>query len=222
MLGHQLAPELQRVDADRMRELVHEAFDVDRVVVDVDAAPEARRNVRIAHGVIDQQVRHAVAERGLARRVEALERDRVLAVLHARREHGRQDRLAGDAHVQSGQVVVLVERADHLALGDRVIEAVLHVLFAGPQQLDRRARHLLGDQHRLDARSRRVPRRPKPPPSITLCTSHLVGRQARRRDRGCERRLAVLRAAPHLALVGRESAVAFIGSIGAWFWYGYE
>ena len=29
MLGHQLAPELERVLAGRMRQLVHEAFDID-------------------------------------------------------------------------------------------------------------------------------------------------------------------------------------------------
>ena len=59
---HQLAPERQRVLAGGMRELVDEALDVDRVVVDVHAAPEARRHVRVAHRVIDQQVRNRVAE----------------------------------------------------------------------------------------------------------------------------------------------------------------
>ena len=43
----------------------------------------------------------------------------------------------------------LVERARELALGGRVIGAVQHVLFARPDQLDRRARHLLGDRDRL-------------------------------------------------------------------------
>jgi hypothetical protein len=57
MLRHQLAAEFERILAGRMRQLVHEAFEIDRVLVDVHAAPEARRDVRIAHRVVDQQVR---------------------------------------------------------------------------------------------------------------------------------------------------------------------
>ena len=41
------------------------------------------------------------------------------------------------------------KRAGQLALRDRMIAAVQHVLLARPQQLDRRARHLLGDRDRL-------------------------------------------------------------------------
>ena len=51
--------------------------------------------------------------------------------------------------MQRGQIVVGVEAGRHLALRDRMIAAVLHVLLARPQQLDRRARHLLGDQYGL-------------------------------------------------------------------------
>ena len=136
--------------ADRMGELVDEAFEIDGVLVDVHAAPEARRDVRIAHGVVDQQVRDVVAERALrAAGVEALEHDRVLAVLQVLRMSEGEDRLAGDAHVQPGQVAVGIERAGHLALRDRMVAAVRHVLFARPDQLDRRAGHLLGDRDRL-------------------------------------------------------------------------
>ena len=48
-----------------------------------------------------------------------------------------------------GQIALVVEPAGQLALRDRMIAAVQHVLLARPDQLDRRARHLLGDQHRL-------------------------------------------------------------------------
>ena len=58
---------------------------------------------------------------------------------------------------------VASKAAGQLALRDRVIAAVRHVLFARPDQLDRRARHLLGDQHGL-ANVIVTPRRPKPPP----------------------------------------------------------
>jgi hypothetical protein len=70
--------------------------------------------------------------------------------------------------VQADQVAVGVEAGRHLALRDRMIGAVRHVLFARPQQLDRRARHLLGDQHGLAHIVVARPRRPKPPPRNRL------------------------------------------------------
>ena len=149
MLRHQLAPELHGVLPDRMRQLIHEAFHVDRVRIDVDAAPEARRDVRIAHGMLDQQVRHGVADRKIPAGIEALERGGILAVLQRRRPDRVQDGLARQAEMQRRQIVVGIERAGQFALGDRMIGAVLHVVFARPQQFDRRARHLLGDRHRL-------------------------------------------------------------------------
>ena len=57
--------------------------------------------------------------------------------------------------MQADQVAVGVEAAGHLALRGRVVDAVRHVLFARPHQLDRRAGHLLGDQHGLARHSRR-------------------------------------------------------------------
>ena len=61
--GHQLAAELERILPDGVRQLVHEAFEVDGVLIVVHPTPEPRWNVRIAHGVIDQQVRDGVTER---------------------------------------------------------------------------------------------------------------------------------------------------------------
>src|SRR6516162_9704713 len=46
MLRHQLAPELERVDAHLLCKLVHEAFEINGVVDDVHAAPEAWIDVR--------------------------------------------------------------------------------------------------------------------------------------------------------------------------------
>ena len=66
MARHQLAAELERILANGMRELVHEAFEIERILVVVHAAPEVRRDVWVAHGVVDQQVRDGVAERVLA------------------------------------------------------------------------------------------------------------------------------------------------------------
>jgi len=39
-----------------------------------------------------------------------------------------------------GQVVILVKSADQLALRDRMIHAVRHIIFARIDELDRRAR----------------------------------------------------------------------------------
>ena len=39
-----------------MGEFIHEAFEIDGILVEVDATPEARPDRRIAHGVIDQQI----------------------------------------------------------------------------------------------------------------------------------------------------------------------
>ena len=114
--AHQLAPEFDRILADRMRQLVHEAFEIDRVLVDVDAAPEARRDVGIAHGMLDQQVRKGVADRPVAGGSEALEGGRVHAVDQCRRAHRVQDGLAGDPDMQRRQIVVLVEGAGQFAL----------------------------------------------------------------------------------------------------------
>ena len=46
-----------------MRYLIDKTLDIDRVVIEVHAAPEARRHMRVAHRVIDEQVVDLVAER---------------------------------------------------------------------------------------------------------------------------------------------------------------
>src|ERR1041384_5513234 len=62
VLRHELAPEFERVLARGFRELVHKALNENGVLVDVHSAPETGRHVRIAHRVVDQQIRHRVAE----------------------------------------------------------------------------------------------------------------------------------------------------------------
>ena len=150
MLLHHLAAEFERVLPGRMRHLVDEAFEIDGVLVVVHATPEARREVRVAHGVIDQDVRDVVADLAFgAAGVEPLEGRGIASVHEPIRRDAGEDRLAGDAHAQAGHVVVLVERRGELAHRDRMVGALGHVLFARPQQLDRHAGHLLGDLHRL-------------------------------------------------------------------------
>ena len=100
--------------------------------------------------MIDQQVRHIVTERRFGPALdEALKRCRVHAVLQAPGRDGRQDRLTRNADMQRSQVLLVVEAGRHPALGNRVIPAVRHVLFARPQQLHRCARRFLGDEDGL-------------------------------------------------------------------------
>ena len=107
-----------------LRQLVDEALEIDGVLVVVHAAPEPRRDVRVAHRVIDQQVRDGVAERAFrAARVEALERDRIPAVLPGRagamaaRIDWPEMRMCRPVRLLSAS-----SAAGQLALRDRVID----------------------------------------------------------------------------------------------------
>ena len=90
--GHQLAAQFKRILIGCRRNLVNEALEVDGVLVEVDPAPETRRHVRIAHGVVDQHVREAVADHRLAAAfVQTLKDHRVFAVLDVLRENARKN-----------------------------------------------------------------------------------------------------------------------------------
>ena len=147
MLAHERAAELERVLAGRPRHFVHEAFHVDGVLVGVDAAPRADRHVRVAHRVLDEQVRHGVAELRVAGLFGvALELAIVLAV--RRSPPGSTKALIDwpDTRTCSPtSVALVVEAGGQLALRDRPVEVVRHVLFAAPDHLDRHAGELLGD-----------------------------------------------------------------------------
>ena len=80
MLCHQLAPEFELVIADRLGELVDEAFEVDGVVIDVHATPEAGLNMRVAHRMIDEDVRNRVADGRLTTFRTPSERDALVIV----------------------------------------------------------------------------------------------------------------------------------------------
>ena len=152
--------------------------------------------------MLDQQVRHGVADCRVARWAQALERDRVLAVFQCSRSHREQDRLAGQSHVQRREIVVGIEGPGHFALRDRMEFALRHVLLARPQQLDRRSGHLLGDRHRLADIIRHAA------PAEAAAKDEFVylaffDRQSRSFQHRGKRRFAVLRAAPDLAFVRR-------------------
>src|SRR5262249_33406695 len=127
-----------------------ETFDVDAVLIGVDAAPGTDRHMRVAHDVFDEQVRHGVAELRVAGLLpKPLQLAPVLAVDDARRIQAGVDRLAGHADVERDQVAGGVTAGGEPALRDRPEEIVRLVLLAAPDQLDRDSGKLLRDRHRL-------------------------------------------------------------------------
>ena len=150
VFGQQFMPEGQRILACGMGEFVDEALHINAVLVQVDTAPKASRHMRVAHGIVDQEVGHAVAEMPLRTGCQqTLEHHRIFAVLDALRRYCGQNRLSGNAHMQAGDLALGIDAGGQLALGHRVVTPVQHVLLAAPDQLDRDARHLLGDADSL-------------------------------------------------------------------------
>ena len=81
-----------------------------------------------------------------------------------------------------------------------MVLAVQHVLFTRPQQFYRRARHLLGDCHRLPDVVGHAAAAETAAEHVFVHFA-LFGRQARSFQHRSKRRFAVLRAAPDLAFV---------------------
>ena len=205
VLAHEGAAEFERVLAGRPCHLVDEAFHVHAVLVGVDAAPRADRHVRIAHRVLDEQVRHGVAELRVTGLLGVpLELAHVLAVDDGRLIRERVDRLPGHAHVQPDEIAVRVEAGRHPALRDRPVEVVRHVLFAAPDHLDRDPRKLLGDGHRLAHVVLRAAAPSESAAEVVPVDLAFRERQARGLRQGGQRGLRVLGRHPHLGLVGRD------------------
>ena len=130
MLAHQRAPEFQRVGACRVRNLVHEAFHVHRVLVGVDAPPRTHRHVRVAHRVLELERRERVAELRVAGFfVVALHLALVLAVGH---RDGLRKALIDCPDTRRCTPTSLPLRRDRPAarLRNRPEEVVRHVFFA--------------------------------------------------------------------------------------------
>ena len=108
-----------------------------------------------------------------------------------------------------------VEPGGELRDAAGTVEVMLDVLFARPEQLHRLA-DLLGDQHRLPDVVLHTPRRPKPPPSIILWTSTLLGGTPAALAAAAQRGFGVLRRAPRPRPGPPVTwAVQFCGSIVA-------
>ena len=126
------------------RQLVHEAFDREHVVVGADPAPEAgRHRRRLGPHIFDMEVGNVVGH------VDgAIDRVDIDALLERRRQPARNDRRAGDLVFPADDLAVRQGRGDRVAI-DRAIDVVLDVLLAGPHHLDRPV-DLLGDANGRD------------------------------------------------------------------------
>ena len=129
LLLQQRAPELVRILAGGVRQLVDEALAEERVVGVRHGAPESRRHMRVAHGVLVGEVRH-----GVRVVLEAAHVDRIDAVLDVGRPHRDQDRLVGLPHVPRDPVALRVQPGAQLHQRHRTVASLLHVLFARPLQ----------------------------------------------------------------------------------------
>ena len=202
VIGHELAPEGERVRSRSMREFIHETLHVDGVLVDIDAAPEARRHRRVAHRMVHEQVRDAVADGVVAVGQQSLEDKHVGAILHPVRVDRGQDRLTGDAHAQRGQVAIRVEATGEPGFRDRMIVAMLHVLLARPQQLDRCAGHLLRDGNGLLDEVVKGPAPSEASAEMDLVDVALARRQSGGFGSSLQSRLAILCRAPDFTALG--------------------
>ena len=120
-----LAAELERILPGGMGELVDEAFAVDRVVVDVDAAPEARAGYAgcASHG---RSARSGCRSRTRASGPPGLRPWNTAGSMPSFRFCGKtaaEDRLPGNAHLPADELAGRIQPAAQFALRHRVIDS---------------------------------------------------------------------------------------------------
>ena len=113
-----------------MSKLIDKTFHVDCVLVGVHSAPDTRRDGRLADCVFDQKIWKIVIDRILAARHQSLKGEEINAVYEALRRDFLQDRLAGNPHVEARNIPVFVEAGPQLALRQRMVMPVKHILLA--------------------------------------------------------------------------------------------
>ncbi len=102
ILGQHAAAEIDRILARLLRQLVHEAFDGEHIVVGTDAAPEpGRHRLRLGADEFDMQIRDVVGNVDGA--IDAVDVD---ALLEPRRKPARHDRRAADAILPADDLAV--------------------------------------------------------------------------------------------------------------------
>src|SRR5262249_25553260 len=146
-----LASKLQRIFARGACRLIDKRLKPDPVLVCVHPPPEAHGNVRVAYGMLDEEVGDRVAKARLsASAIETLKRSGVSTIsIEPIWRGAREDGWGRNAHVQADEVAFIVEASREFAQTDRPVAALTHVLFAAPDHLDGNAGNLFGDQDSL-------------------------------------------------------------------------
>ena len=138
------AAEIDRILARLARQLVHEAFDGEHVVVGADPAPEpGRHRRRFGPHIFDMEIGNVVGH--VDRAIDGVDVD---AFLERRRQPARQDRPNRRPVFPADDLAVRQARGDRVAI-DRAIDIVLDVFLAGPYHLHRPV-DLLGDANGRD------------------------------------------------------------------------
>src|SRR5216683_3324781 len=131
--GQELAAKQIGVGTRRICHLVDEALFEERILRVVDAAPHADRNMRVAHGEIDEIVRHVVGHVFK----QALKKIPVDPELHHARRDRRDDGLACGSYLPGDRHAVSVETRGHPGGCHRAVEVVTDILLARPNELHR-------------------------------------------------------------------------------------
>ena len=204
MIAKKLAAKFNRVGASSLGQFVHEAFEENCVLINVHAAPKARRNRLIPHGVIDHQIRNRVTKCVLARIGNALKHHWVatLLLLNDGRTDHCKDRLPRQAHVDTREFFARVEGPGHFAGHDWVVTTLCHVLFSSPDQLDVGTWDLFSDQNGLTGVVLKRATTTKPASQIDLVDITLVGRNTSRCNRCSERSFTILSRHPNVTPIG--------------------
>ena len=168
--------------------------------------------MRVANRIFGQQVGNGVAHLGVARLFpKTLQLALVLAVFDGRRIHPSVDRLARDPNVQTCELTLLVQTGGHLALRQGTVKVVRLVFFAAPDQLDGRARKLLGNRHRLRHIVLLATTAAKGAAQVGDVDLALFEWQTRRLGQDRQRGFGILAGHPDLSLVGGDQGGAVVG-----------
>ena len=196
-LSEHVATKGDRILARLARQLVHEAFDGEDVVVGADPAPPSgRHGGRLGAHIFDQEVGNVVGH--VDGGIDGVDVD---ALLEGRRQPTRDDRRTGDAIFPADDLAARQAGGNRVAI-DRAIDIVLDVLLAGPHDLHRPV-DLFGD---ANGRDHHVGLEPAPEAAADqmVVHGHFLDRQAGGLGRLRLNPRHDLGAGPDLAAVGLE------------------
>jgi hypothetical protein len=208
-LFQQLSPEFERVFAARARQFFDEALGDVAVLRISDGAPKSNRNSRFRQDIIAKEIRNGVLALD-----DSFDRAVVQPILYRAREKTRHDGWANDAALPRYRPAIRVKAARQFRISRRPIEIMLHIVFAGPGDLNRSADrflnfHGLGDKILFRAAA-------KSTTEISSVNAHLLGLQTSDLCAGVLIGGLKLVGAEMSQPSARTSATQFMGSMLAW------